>query len=469
MGAAGSIEVYNQVEVQNQDEGDIHEEASFQEPVLPRVIVRIDTHQQRIFCTKQELTKAHHCFSHRWENRENCLVYTVECDDGEIYECKLTSEEATNIEGYVGSLGPGLWLDYVCINQNNDSDKVAQVSIMGNIYLNGTTVTVGYQLRPSLPPMDYLIRAWCLQERFFGASKYIWDMESLDLESLIKFAHDSTERMSLRPCSLFIEYTHEPEHEWRRGPLIGLAKTHPQTAPHIDMILRTIHDKRDDALKRKLAITFLQIRQLIPYDHVVDPFEWNMLMFDCQASIQKDRLYGVWGVPFTMKKMQLDYCRPDLAWNSIEKHYPEAAYAFYAPSWAPDQPFNGFSGFASVKQVVLNMLEYQQLRPGTHTRMPTNIEKITFQETNDYVNVVWDDKYIAVVWDANKSQQMTTCRMVCTKDCVRRGVGAGGEGGACQKYMRVINAFLNKVGGNFHHWTNPFDLKGAMERICQQP
>jgi hypothetical protein len=149
-------------------------------------------------------------------------------------------------------------------------------------------------------------------------------------------------------------------------------------------------------------------------------------------------LYGAWGVPFYTQGLELDYNRPDLAWDAIENHFPSSSFAFYAPHSQPSQPFNGFSGFASVKQVICNMLEYRRLQPGstpayvygyqagTHTRKPLGYKEVNIRGVPMMI-FARDDKYIAVAW--GHSRPIKTFHMVVSKKCVLEGAAAQGEQG----------------------------------------
>ena len=81
----------------------------------------------KISCTRAIPVEKFHALSHRWQDRIHNTIWQVYVDDENPYECNLTLEEATNLQMYLDSYGPGLWLDYVCIDQSSSADKNAQV------------------------------------------------------------------------------------------------------------------------------------------------------------------------------------------------------------------------------------------------------------------------------------------------------------------------------------------------------
>ena len=104
-------------------------------PTKARVISSIDFENKTFHCTTQTLSYKVWGFSHRWEVRDGAETWHVVCGN-EQYSCLMFPHEASNIQGYFDSVGcSGLWLDYVCIDQNDEEDKCAQVGIMGTLYM----------------------------------------------------------------------------------------------------------------------------------------------------------------------------------------------------------------------------------------------------------------------------------------------------------------------------------------------
>lgn len=140
--------------------------------IKPRMIYDVNIENKVISCRREIPRASNHALSHRWEDRAYASQWTVYVEGDDPYTCSLTGDEANNLQVYIIKYGPGLWLDYVCINQQSPDDKNAQVSIMGQIYLECCTLVVGPKLSPQMPPRDYTSRAWCVQERMFGSIKF---------------------------------------------------------------------------------------------------------------------------------------------------------------------------------------------------------------------------------------------------------------------------------------------------------
>jgi hypothetical protein len=137
-----------------------------------RVISSVDFDCKTFHLTKQDLSYDIWGFSHRWEMRDGAETWHVICGN-ETYTCLMFPHEVQNIQSYLDSQEcVGLWLDYVCINQNDEKDKCAQVGIMGTLYMAVTSLVVGKGLAPVMPSIDYTDRAWCMQERMFGRIKF---------------------------------------------------------------------------------------------------------------------------------------------------------------------------------------------------------------------------------------------------------------------------------------------------------
>ncbi|KDO27591.1 hypothetical protein SPRG_06859 [Saprolegnia parasitica CBS 223.65] len=426
-----------------------------------RVILSIQRHDATIHCTRADISPAHHAISHRWQDRNETQTFTVHCDNEPPYVCELLDAEVGNLEALLSRLGQGLWLDYVCIDQSSSDDKVAQVNIMGNIYANATSVVLGPYLRLEMPPRDYLERAWCFQERMFGPIKFLWDMSSTDLSYLIAFANDVAMRVpGLQEAFSFINRNFDWNEHWRIGALHKIGREdYPQTRRLCDRLEELINAPRHEANQREMAETVLRIREAVPCTHAATYSEWNLFIFDCQASIEKDRLFGTWGVPLYQSHLPLSYEYPDATWHLIATTYPDADYAFHAPHSAPGRPHGGFAGFATTTQLVCHIMQHTLLTPGTHAQQPVGAEKLRFTDSNEVATLAWDDQYIGVAWPHQ------TFHFIVSKECLRRGKGLGGEAGPTKKFIHLIER-LRALGCKIPSWKVPFDLKARLEQLA---
>eukprot|EP00301_Raphidiophrys_heterophryoidea_P025297 c8456_g1_i1.p2 GENE.c8456_g1_i1~~c8456_g1_i1.p2 ORF type:complete len:456 (+),score=152.38 c8456_g1_i1:65-1369(+) len=370
-----------------------------------RIVTGFDTGSRVVHCHRGDITKNVFALSHRWQERQGSQNWTVNCD-GETYPCNLFPEEASNLQSYVDKYG-SLWLDYICIKQGDDKDKVAQVSIMGGIYSNATSLIVGPGLAPCMPNMDYIERAWCIQERMFGRVKFPWNFDNEDPDKLIAFARDLLVRLpgiDAVSDKLWDDYDHREN--WRVGALQSAKQKFPQAAAEIE---RAIHLMTDND-KVELAKLVFKIRELISCDEPVDDIMWNEKMFDCVSAFALDRLYGVWGVPMYHKGVELPYDNPQRAWQLVCQHYPASNYAYYSrliaytPTTSVDDPFFGFTEHASVTSVVHNLLQCGEpsATDPTHEerwqynhypeRCPdSEVLSVTIRRGHGFFSIVWDE------------------------------------------------------------------------------
>ena len=209
--------------------------------------------------------------------------------------------EASNIQGYLDSGGcSGLWLDYVCIDQNDEEDKCAQVGIMGTLYMAVTSLVVGKGLAPGMPSIDYIDRAWCMQEMMFGKIRFPQNFESEDEAHVQKFANAMISR--LPGLNLVDKYTMQSSCNWdyREGwrlDEVRKLRSHDmyKDCPElIDQIMDSIES--EDATRTSLIA--LKIRENINADLNIDQKEWTNLMNSCSATYQHDRIYGKLGDTF---------------------------------------------------------------------------------------------------------------------------------------------------------------------------
>jgi hypothetical protein len=102
----------------------------------PRIIISLDFDLRTIFCKRAIPVESYHALSHRWQNRSNDTTWHVSVEHEGTYDCQLTNNEAENIKFYLTQYGPGLWLDYVCIDQSSSGDKNAQVHHIFFFFMN---------------------------------------------------------------------------------------------------------------------------------------------------------------------------------------------------------------------------------------------------------------------------------------------------------------------------------------------
>jgi len=299
--------------------------------VKPRMVYSIDFYSREIFCKRDVPTNKFHALSHRWQNREENTSWTVKVDNEETYECQLENEEAKNLDHYLKTFGQGIWLDYVCINQNSADDKNAQVSIMGQIFLGCCTLVVGPNLSPTMPPDDYCSRAWCIQERMFGPIKFPWNFAECDSDRIQWFATAMIWRIPSFGDALKLTDDYHYTEEWRVKSLQMAKKLYPHVENIIEDLINLMVKNKD---KKQRAILALSVREKIPCTHDVDDpkwfGKWSCLTFTCDSLYMKDRLYGVWGVPMYMKGVALPYDNVRHAFMLIKKYYPMAYFAAYS-------------------------------------------------------------------------------------------------------------------------------------------
>ena len=276
--------------------------------IRPRTIYAIDLDGKIITCKREIPSEANHALSHRWEGdaRDGPMYvqWTVNVEGEDPYSCRLTIDEATNVDLYLSKYGQGLWLDYVCINQGSTDDKNAQVSIMGQIYLGCCTLVVGPSLSPNMPPKDYTSRAWCVQERMFGSIKFpfLENPSQCDPEQLLHFAQSMIWRIPQFGDALKIMHEYDYTESWRVDSLRNAAVHHAHVHDKIQTLIDMMTNNQD---KVGRAILALQVREASPCRHDVEdpgwPGKWDTLMFTCDCQYPKDRLYGIWGVSMYQK------------------------------------------------------------------------------------------------------------------------------------------------------------------------
>merc|ERR1712151_899420 len=99
-------------------------------------------------------------------------------------------------------------------------------------------------------------------------------------------------------------------------------------------------------------------------------------LFRVDVTYQKDKLYGIWGVPAYLKSETLDYDDPLSSWKKICKVYPWAEFAFYAPLDQPDSPYFGFKDFGDVSTIIMCAIS----EPNSYKPTPAVILETTEHE-----------------------------------------------------------------------------------------
>jgi len=392
--------------------------------VQARVIVSFDKSNKVVHAKRSQITNKVFALSHRWQDRPGSDQWTVECD-GESYPCELFDEEVMHLDSYARKYG-NLWLDYICIKQGDEDDKIAQVSIMGNIYSNATSLIVGVDLAPCMPKPEYIDRAWCIQERMFGRVRFPWDLDNEDPAQLVEFARDLLTRMGpLDPISDKLWDDYDYREDWRVTNLNKAKNSYPNLSSEIDQAIQLMTSSE----KTELAKLVLRMREKISCDDPVDE-KWNEKMFDCVCSFAHDRLYGVWGVPMYHKGVELPYDNPQGAWNLVAQHYPNAGFGFYSRLISKkgqsgvDQPFFGFTEHTNVEDLVCNLLqcgnpgsydpdhvEHWEYNMRPERCDPAEVLKVKIRRSPGFLSIVWEgDESIGVVIDISAMKARKECK-----------------------------------------------------------
>jgi hypothetical protein len=312
------------------------------------------------------------------------------------YKCSLTPEEAGNLSILL-SAKRSLWCDIVCINQADPYDKMEQIPLMGALYLSTTTLIVGSGFAKTLPPDDYLFRAWCIQEREYGTIECNWDFNlagvHMDNISLRMFVYEVLRRIPIlsggrgvkmdlsrhnshgENFSSFYEFVrwynldNEPINEMTEDKiatlsaiiekvfskdLVSIYPDHEAPLAEVakDLIV-SIKNKKYDENDMSISKCFLRIRELIASCLEVDPVTCQYRVFDSQSSLTEDRLYAAWGVPMWMRKEQkLPYPDHEATLKLIFKSFPTAEFALYRR----EHKYVQFTYFTEVGDLMLNFL-----------------------------------------------------------------------------------------------------------------
>ncbi|KAF0700195.1 Aste57867_9249 [Aphanomyces stellatus] len=450
--------------------------------LAPRFIASINLSSSSIHCTRvTTIQPTHFALSHRWQDRSSatCNSFTVFCDHDPPYTVSLTLVEATNILSYLTQtlVGDGLWLDYVCVNQADKADACAQVHVMGHIYTHATSVIVGDDLGPVMPPRAYLRRAWCVQERMFGPIRFVWDMDAQDGAYLAEFAADVASRVDgLAAIAACLHRPYDAARDrWRLAALLQHGPVEAHGWRH--HLAKLTLGERTAENRRAMAVAILRLRELVTCTHAVDPSEWHCLVFDCEATVEKDRLFGPWGHPLRQIGLDVQYDRPDVTWRRLAIHFPEAEYAFHASRATPATPHGGFSGFATVHQLVQHVTDHERLPPGRTAATPLlGSMTVALPMVSLSVLLAWDVTCVALAWDSqspDSHRPHTTFHFVVSKACLARGRRRGhhrqGDGGHMKKFYAVVER-LQLLGADIprdHGAAAAHFLKLEMERLVE--
>jgi len=162
----------------------------------------------------------------------------------------------------------------------------------------------------------------------------------------------------------------------------------------------------------------------------------------------------------------LSYDNAYASWLLIADKFPAANYAFYAPLSSPLKPHGGFSGFATVSQLVAHVMKDKILEPKTHAKAPIGFTEEHFAHSNDTYLIAYDEDYFAFAYDKIKPNK--TFHFVASKKCLQLGIGTGGEGSFNKKFMDLVKR-LKVIGANFSDWSVPFAIKDFMEKLASNP
>lgn len=338
---------------------------------------------------------------------------------------------------------------------------------MGSIYVNATSVTVGPGLAPTLPAADYCSRAWCYQERMFGRVLYVWDFDQIDETKLVAYAKEAALSLgNLESVSRTIAatVTIPSSEDWRLGSLRRVMREHPDTAPYGQQVLDNWTHRSADTV-RLLAKLILKIRENANCVAEENYADMNTFMFDCTASFAKDRLYGIWGVSLYKKNLGLNYMNPVGAWREIVRQFPETNYAFYASLSQPHLPFGGFRGFATVEQVVFNLLECGKTpltSEITCATRPLGAKEVVLEGV--HFGLVWNADCVAVGWDPEGP--FKSFHLVVSKECLLLGKTTKGESSFNKKFIN-LKLRLKTLGADMSNWAMPFKIKGEMVAVAE--
>ena len=440
---------------------------------MPRVIVDIDLDQRVVYCNNVGIIDHRtYCLSQRSQPRTTAIPFKVYCDHYEPYNALLTLEEASNIKNYLiqyGSCDDGftrhLWSDYVCINPYSDSDKADQISIMGQIYYHGTTLIVGLHLSPTPPPEEYLIRAWCYQERVFGNIKINWDLDrdNIELKHIISYTRSFMEYLGtlIHLQQQLIDPLKYNE-EWRKNKSCNFLIHYPNNITDLyhEIItnLTENNEVKSNAITLQLCKKIITLREQIFLDgnDIFIPSEWPIHFYRCKVTFSKDRLYAIWGIPCYLHDIPLDYNDANKSWDRIEKQFPDACYAFYtllpetSDSAVIRDNSNEFREFVSVKDIVLNTLGEKKLT-SDDVRMIHGQKEFKFHcNPNKTYLVIWDNEYIGIACDSDGNHH--TLHFVATIECIKRGDKVDGERGISWKFIWLTNTILLPIYGLHGTW-----------------
>lgn len=430
----------------------------------PRVIKSVDVPSRVIRCAREAPGAAIFAISHRWEGREQMQAETwaVVCDEDEPYSCLLTSAEACHIQLYLGhERCDGVWLDYACINQESGADKNAQISIMGQIYLLCTTVIVGSGLSPTMPPPDYLRRAWCIQERSFGRMYIPWDMSQCDGERLKSFALGIIWTIP-HMVSIKINEEYDSTENWRMDQLEKATKRYPDAKDIILAIRDSMLHKGNQIERAKLA---LELRQAINCDHEVGtewPGKWEGQMFSTECQYPQDRLYGVYGVPVYRKGYCLPYENLRHAMRLVQLCYPNSNCAMYHTArgevhgekqWQSRELMmqRGFYDTDVVLHGVLTQNPIQEAPIQDARYLRYNFHKSIVVAIGEFT--------VGVGWEEGTARDMKDVPMylVINKNLLQQK--------ECHDAVKeTLFAISKQPGGIPDHWKNPYDLWDFIKR-----
>jgi len=323
-----------------------------------RIIRSVDFDKKVFYLETKPLSYSIWAFSHRWELRVECETWTVKCDQEE-YTCLMFRHEVENISNYLAMPDcEGLWLDYICINQNDEQDKCAQVGIMGTLYKNVTSLIVGKGLAPIMPSVDYTNRAWCFQERMFGYVKFPQNFDAEDAGHVSKFANAMIQRLpGLSECQKYTLYNcgYDSGEDWRVSALLKQAESNPMYSKCKDLLEKMAQSIRSNDHKATISLS-LRVREKVFADLNIDPKEWTKLMCSCAASYQHDRLYGLWGVLMNARGVSMPYDNPNKALNMLHLQFPQSSFA-YPPSKLLDEVSYKESALLDVDQGIATVHE----------------------------------------------------------------------------------------------------------------
>ena len=262
--------------------------------------------------------------SHRWKSApksENVTVHVLD-EDKEVaqWSTKVDVNALKLLERFTTQCAP-VWLDLVCICQNNPVHKSAQVSIMGAIFSLSLTIIVDEDFQARPPAQEYWERVWTFQEYRFGAALPLYFLGSEDFKETLDNMGFTSHGDYIIAC-LFNNICFHDHADWRYEAYVSdKSKFGPYHRDLNEMRWFAELDRRDFLpFLKSLGIASLISR--IDFGEISEKQYFNncVEMKRSSCTYDKDRLFGIWGVTVQiLSGCKLDYTNPNESLNIIKK------------------------------------------------------------------------------------------------------------------------------------------------------